>query len=198
MRAPLARQAAARLGLNGEPDPGAAPASELETVFSIGVQDIGEPFFDLLLKQAIASQDPAFRGSAAGALARVEDPELVEKLQAALLAGELKGTEALGIVARQMVRTATTDLTYAWIRKNDDAIIQRIPESFRSRMLSSLGSSFCTAERADEWQAFVTSHADELPGYERPLAQAVENARLCAALRETKGAELVAAFENYQ
>jgi alanyl aminopeptidase len=198
MRAPLAEQAAARIGLHGEPDPDAVPASELETVFSVGVQDIGEPFFDLLLKQAIASQDPAFRGSATGALARVEDPELVRKLQAALLAGEFKGTEALGIVARQMVRSATTDLTYAWIRDNDDAIIQRVPESFRSRVLPSLGGSFCSAELADEWQAFVESHGDELPGYERPLAQAVENVRLCAALREAKGAELIAAFENYK
>ncbi len=198
MRAPLAEQAAARIGLNGEPDPSAAPVSELETIFSVGVQDIGEAFFDLLLEQAIASEDPAFRGSATGALARVEDPELVKKLQAALMAGEFKGTEALGIIARQMVRAATTDQTYAWIRENDDAIIQRIPESFRSRVLPSLGASFCTAERADEWQAFVNSHADELPGYERPLAQAVENIRLCAALREAKGAELIAAFENYE
>ena len=198
MRAPLAEQAAARIGLNGEPDPGAAPSSELETIFSVGVQDIGEPFFDLLLEQAKASQDPAFRGSATGALARVEDPELVKKLQAAVMAGEFKGTEMLGILARQMVRAATTDQTYAWIKENDDAIIQRIPESFRSRVLPSLGGSFCTTERADEWQAFVNSHADELPGYERPLAQAVENIRLCAALRETKGAELIAAFENYE
>jgi alanyl aminopeptidase len=52
MRAPLAEKAAARIGLNGEADPGAARASELETIFSIGVQDIGEPFFDLLLEQA--------------------------------------------------------------------------------------------------------------------------------------------------
>jgi len=198
MRAPLAEQAAARIGLNGEADPGAAPPSELETILTVGVQDIGEPFFDLLLEQAIASDDPLFRGAATGALARVEDPVLVGKLQAAVLAGEFKGTEALRVVARQMVRAATTEQTYAWIMENDDAIIQRIPESFRSRVLPSLGGSFCTAERADEWQAFVNSHADELPGYERPLAQALENVRLCAALREAKGAELIAAFENYE
>jgi len=197
MRKPLAEQAAASIGLNGEPDPGAVPVSQLETVLSIGVQDIGEPFFDLLLEQAIASEDPAFRGAAGGALARVEDPELVKKLQAALMAGDFKGTEALGIMARQMVRAATTEQTYAWIKENDDAIIERIPESFRSRIVPSLGSSFCSDERADEWQEFVESHADGLPGYERPLAQAIENVRLCAALRDAKGAELVAAFENY-
>ena len=49
MREPLARSAALRLGLDDDPDPTAAPASELETIFSIGVQDLGQPFFDLLL-----------------------------------------------------------------------------------------------------------------------------------------------------
>ena len=68
MRDRLAEQAAARLGLNGDPDPSAAPASQLETIFTVGVQDIGESFFDLLLEQANASEDPAFRESATGAL----------------------------------------------------------------------------------------------------------------------------------
>ncbi len=144
------------------------------------------------------SQDPAFRASATGALARVEDPELVKKLQAVLLTGVFKGTEALRIMARQMVRAATTDQTYAWIKENDDAIIQRLPESYRCRVFPSSGDSFCTAERANEWQAFVSSPAGELPGYERPLSQAVENVRLCAALREAKGAALIAAFENVE
>jgi alanyl aminopeptidase len=97
-----------------------------------------------------------------------------------------------------MVRAATTEQTYAWIKENDDEIIQRIPESFRSSVVPSLGVSFCTTERADEWQECVASHADDLPGYERPLAQAIEGVRLCAALREAKSAELVAAFENYR
>ena len=197
MRAPLAQQAAARIGLNGDADPSAADDSELETIFSIGVQDIGEPFFDLLLKQAIASEDPAFRGSATGALARVEDPALVRKLQASLLSGDFKGTEFRGILARQMVRAATTELTYAWIREHDETLIEMLPESFRSRIVPGLGSAFCSAERADDWQEFISSHADKLPGYERQLAQATESIRLCAALRKASGADLIAAFKTY-
>jgi alanyl aminopeptidase len=197
MRAPLAEQAAARIGLDGEPDPAAAPASELETILSIGVQDTGEPFFDLLLEQATASEDPAFRDSAAGALARVEDPALVARLQAAVLDGRFKGTEALGIMNRQMVRSATTELTYAWVRKNDAAIIEMIPQSFRSSVVPSMGNWFCSADRADEWQAFVESHADELPGYERDLAQATESVRLCAALRNASQDDLIEAFGRY-
>jgi alanyl aminopeptidase len=197
MREPLARQAALRLGLDGTPDPAAAPASELETIFSIGVQDIGQPFFDLLLKTAVDSQDPAFRNAATGALARVEDPVLVKRLQAALLADEFKGTEMLRIVFRQMARTNTTELTYAWIRENDEAIFKRIPETFRSTTVPALGSAFCDADRADEWEAYIVSHAKDLRGYERTLAQATETARLCAALRTESADDLVAAFAAY-
>ncbi len=197
MREPLARAAAARIGLDGEADPSAAPASELETVLSIGVQDIGEPFFDLLLEQAQTDEDPAFRAAARGALARVEDPILIRKLQAALLEGKFQGSEFLGIVFRQMVREATTELTYAWLVENYDEILEQLPDSYRARALPAFGSAFCSAERADEWQAFIEARAEQLPGYERTLAQATESVRLCAALRDAKAAELVTAFRNY-
>jgi len=197
MREPLARQAALRLGLDGDPDPTAAPASELETIFSIGVQDLGQPFFDLLLTEAIESQDAAFRNSALGALARVEDPVLVKQLQTAVLSGDFKGTEMLGIVFRQMVRARTTELTYAWIRENDVALIERIPETFRSGTVPAFGGAFCTDDRADEWQDFIEAHADSLPGYERTLAQTTESVRLCAALREASADDLLGAFTAY-
>jgi alanyl aminopeptidase len=196
MRKPLADQAAAVIGLHGNQNPSAAPMSEWETVFSVGVQDIGEPFFDLLLKQAIASDDAAFRQAAAGALARVEDPALVRKLQAAVLADSFKGTEMVGVVFRQMNRPATKEATYAWLRQNDKAIIGMFPETFRSAVVPALGAAFCSMERADEWQAFVRSHASLIPGYERNLAQAVERIRLCAALKQASATSLIAAFRR--
>ncbi len=198
MREQLAVQAATRLGLYGDPDLAAAPASQLETIFSVGVQDIGEPFFDLLLEQAIASEDPAFRDSATGALARVEDPMLVRKLQATLLTGKFKASEFRDIVRRQMARRATIDFTYAWLRENVASIIEMMPGALTGGIVPTLGRSFCTVEKADEWQSFVTAHADKLPGYERDLAQATESVRLCAALRKASAAEFVAAFENFE
>jgi alanyl aminopeptidase len=197
MREPLARDAAARIGLDGDADPSAVPAGELETVLTIGVQDIGEPFFDLLLEQAQTDEDPAFRAAARGALARVEDPALVRKLQAALLEGKFQGSEFLGIVFDQMFREATTELTHAWLVENYDEIFEQLPDSYRARALPALGSAFCSAERADEWQAYIEARAEQLPGYERTLAKATESVRLCAALRDAKAAELVTAFRNY-
>ena len=52
-------------------------------------------------------------------------------------------------------------------------------------------------KRADEWQAFVEARGEQLPGYERDLAQATESVRLCAALRNASQDALVEAFANY-
>jgi hypothetical protein len=161
---------------------------------SVGVQDLGDSFFDKLVEQALASEDPQFRDAATGALARVEDPILVEKLQDELLAGNFKGSEFRRIVARQMVRQATTEATYSWIKENFDAVMENMPQSLAGNPIPRLGSSFCSVDGADQWQAFIVSHAEDFPGYERDLAQAIESARLCAALRGASANDLIAAF----
>jgi len=194
MRAPLAAKAAKVVGLDGKPDATAADAAELATVLSVGVQDIGEPLFDKLLAQVGASEDQQFRYSAVGALARVEDPALVRKLEAAVLARAFKGTEIVSVLARQMNRPATTEATYAWLRQNADELIARVPEGFRSVVVPSLGRAFCSAARADEWRAFVSAHAAALPGYERDLDKATESIHLCAALKAARGGELLGAL----
>ena len=148
LRAPMAQQAAAIIGLDGDPDPSSAPASQHETILSVGVQDLDELFFDLLLEQAVASDDPQFRRAATGALARVEEPVLVKKLQKAALDGRFKRNEFRRIVARQMTRQATTEVTYAWLLDNSDEIIDGMRGALTSSILPSLGSSFCTVERA--------------------------------------------------
>ncbi len=197
IRAPLAERAAAFIGLDGEPDPAAVPPGQLETVLSVGVQDLGAPFFDKLVDAARNSADPQFRNAATGALARVEDPELVARLQDVLLSGDFKGTEFLGVVFRQMVRAATTEATYQWLRANEAVVINEIPETFRAQVLPSLGA-FCSTQRATEWQAFIEERGDRLPGYQRPLAQTIESIELCAALRDDSAASLVSAFEGFE
>ena len=197
LRRQLAGQAAAVLGLDGEADPHAAPVDEFETIFTAGLQELGRPFFALLLQETLRAEDPAFRLAGAGALARVEDPELVEALHSALLGEGFKGTEFRRVLFRQMLRPATTDVTFEWIRQNTDAVLQRLPGGLSGRVLPSLGRAFCSDGDARRWEAFILSHADDLAGYERDLAQTLETVRLCTALREQSAAGLVAAFAAY-
>jgi alanyl aminopeptidase len=50
----------------------------------------------------------------------------------------------------------------------------------------------------NDWQAFIQSHAYQLPGYERSLAQTIESIHLCAAIKQAKAEELVLAFKNHK
>ena len=195
MRAPLAQMAVRFIGLKNDPDPAALPEDQMETALSVAVQDQGEAFFDRLLARALASEDPAFRSEAFGALARAEDPLLVKKLQIAMLEDpRFKGTEFTLVLFRQMLRSRTADLTYEWFKANDKVILSKLPEAFRPTLVPALGAAFCSKAQATAWNAFVTSHKQELPGYERSLAQVTESINLCAALRLARGDELVAAF----
>jgi alanyl aminopeptidase len=198
LRAQLAQQAAARIGLNGGPDLTAVSADEMKTAFIAGVQELGEPFFDLLLAQGVASEDPAFRAAAFGGLASAEDPVLIAKLQAAIMDGAFKNRELVNVITQQMTNRASSDLTFDWLIENGDAVLNLFPEHFLSRVVPTLGSNFCSNEKADEWAAFINAYADKIPGYERPRAQATESIRLCTALREAQGASLLTALEGYQ
>ena len=72
-----------------------------------------------------------------------------------------------------------------------------IPEPFRPSTVPAFGGTFCSKQRADDWQEFILSHADKLPGYERSLAQSIESIQLCAAIKDAKAEELLAAFKNH-
>jgi len=194
MRAPLAQVAAARVGLDGDPDEGAVPLDQLESTLTVGVQELGNDFFGALLEQAVGSGDPAFRLAAISALAASENQSLTEKLRAAVLAGRFKGTESLRILFRLMDNPASSEQTFAWMQANSDIIIDTIPESFRSGIVPVLGNSFCTNGQAEEWQAFVVANAEKIPGYERRLAQTIEGISLCAALRHARASALINAL----
>jgi len=194
MRAPLAQMAVARIGLDGEPDPGAVPAEQLESVLTVGVQELGDDFFNALLEQAIDASDPSFRRAAISALAVTEDPALRAILHDTVLSDSLKGTESLGILFQLMASPGGSGQTFAWMREHSGIIIDTIPESFRSGIVPVLGSSFCSNEQADEWQAFILANAEKIPGYERRLAQTLESVSLCAALRDARAPALVNAL----
>jgi alanyl aminopeptidase len=99
------------------------------------------------------------------------------------------------IMFRQMAREATSELTFQWLKENDEAVFELIPDSYRGNVVPAFGSYFCSLEKADEWEAFIEARAEVLPGYERDLAQAVESIRLCAGLKGARGADLQVALE---
>jgi hypothetical protein len=61
-------------------------------------------------------------------------------MRSVLLEGKFQVSEFLGIVFRQMIREATTELTHAWLVENYDEIFEQLPDSYRARALPAFGS----------------------------------------------------------
>jgi hypothetical protein len=194
MRAPLSKMAADYIGMEGTSNPSAIPPTELETALSVGVQDLGEPFFDKLSALVKSTSNPSIRSNGAGALARVENPALSAKLLSDVLAGDYDGSTATGILFRQMVRGKTRESTFAWLKANSEKVFEILPSTVGGSAIPGLGRSFCSHDKADEWKAFVEENGERLTGYERSLAQALESISLCAALQESRRDELIAAL----
>jgi alanyl aminopeptidase len=163
-------------------------------VLTVGVQELGDEFFNALLEQAGESSDPVFRQASVSALAATTDPTLVERLHDTILTGRLKGTESLRFLFTLMANPVSSEQTFAWMRQNSDVIIDAVPESFRSSIVPVLGNSFCSSAQADEWEAFIVANGDKIPGYERGLAQTMEAISLCATLRDTRATALIDAL----
>jgi cytosol alanyl aminopeptidase len=162
----------------------------------VGVQEFGEPFFEMLFAAAKTTSDAAFRQAALNALARTEDASLARRLREMVRDGDIRGEEALRMLRIQLARRATRSDAWEWVKANAETVISMTPETFRSRSIPSFGQSFCTLERRADLSRFVAANAEALPGHERSLAQIQEQIGLCASLRGALADELYAALNR--
>ncbi len=192
-RSELVEDARRYVGIAGTPDTSAVEPDIAETVLSVGVQEDGEPYFDALLELVNASDDPALRAYGLGALARTEDALLTVRLLDTIAGDGFSAPELIRALYRQLARPDSRDAAWQWAQQNFDSIVDSSSGIFGIRAAAGLGGSFCSAERASEYESLIRSNVDRLPGFERTLAQALEQIDLCIALDEARSDELAEA-----
>lgn len=144
----------------------------------------GEPGeFHQLIERLHGSRDPRFRrdllqsiGHARLAELRLQALELA--LSPAIASGELVGLLQPVFADRQGAAQAR-----AWFDLNEDALLARLPALAQSRMPALYASALCESESADRLHERFAERMARTDGGPRALAQAVEQVRLCAALR---------------
>ncbi len=189
VRAGMLDDARRYVGLNGEPDTSVIAPDLVETVLSVGVQEDGAPFFDALLALVSASDDASIRDSGIGALARTEDTELSLRLLNAVADESFSASEMNRAYYRQFVRNRTRAGTWAWTKENLDMLIDRNGGIGAARGLVGVGSFFCDAAQGADYEATILANKEKFPGYERTMAQSLEQVDLCVALVAAKGQE---------
>ena len=179
------RRAVAYLGYrsDGELHPEALDQNLADVVLRFAVQDGDLEFFEAVLARFVASRDATVRQRLLGALSSVRDAGLAERVRALSLDERLRTNEIVRPLAVQMGMSETRDATWSWLRAHFDELAERL-EPGRLGDLPWLTTGFCSAEKADEVEAFFGDRIGELSGGPRNLAGAVEVVRLCAARAE--------------
>lgn len=193
MSAELKARAHKFVGTDGEPDTDAVQAAELYSAISLAAADGGADFYKGAMTRAYTTDNQNERATIFSALARSLPPEDV-----AILLKEANGD---GFTGREMYATFMDSLSNEKAREQNWTLFQqswqnlvaRTP-TFRRARLASAAGAFCDVEKSAEAAEFFKANANDIPGYERSLAQALERSALCEALKSAKASELASAL----
>ena len=193
MRANLKDRAYAFVGVNGEPDPSAVAPAELFTAMSVAAEDGGTAFVEAALATTYASSNQNERSTVFAALAQSLPEMDVAVLLKEANGSEFTGREMYSTFMNAMQNPRARNQNWTLFQQSWQNLVARTPAVRKARLARAVGG-FCDASKAEAATDFFRANADDIPGYERSLAQGLEQAQLCAALKTAKADELTAAL----
>lgn len=146
-----------------------------------------------LQRDVASAKTPEARILALHAAAGVVDPAKVRAELDWMLGPEVKLQDVRYLLWPLASHRASRKTTLAWVRAHWDALRHKLPGHL-SRGLVGMAGYACTPAALSDARAFYTERAAALEGADRALAQSLESASLCVALRERLLPELHAAL----
>ncbi|MEP7283002.1 MAG: ERAP1-like C-terminal domain-containing protein, partial [Rubrivivax sp.] len=201
LRTMLAAQGRRVLGLrvdgdadvaDGQLHPDAAPTDQRALALRVAMEDGDVEVFDALLAHAAASQDAEVRGQLLGAAGAATAPALrARALALALVPGAVRRNE-IGVLldggwsssgsAHVEDSAALLQLSRAWLDTHFETVAERVAP-YGASLVRRYAAGQCSRAAADTLQAKFAPRVQAIDGGPRALDQAVEQVRLCAALR---------------
>ncbi len=187
LRAELLDAAKSYLGLggDGELDPSALDPELLDLAMIVAGQEADAAMYQHLLEHLSGSTSALVRRALLAGLGRVHDPQLRDRSLALIMDPSLRVNE-LPVLISSLMEPPNRDASWAWIRANADALIERFPPAYR-RLMPWVGLDFCAREEAAALTALFEPHLERMPGAPRTLAQVTERINLCAELKARQG-----------
>jgi HEAT repeat protein len=161
--------------------------------WSVAVQELGDPFAQLLESALLDSDDSLLRRDAAWALGTAEDPKAATRALTLSLNPAVRTTELYGLVVEQFISPVTRDAAWVWLRENFDHVLDKLP-GFEKGGLFGLAETFCDAGLRSEIARTLTAKAKEIGSGELEVQRAMEGLDLCVAQRRVLGPSVTAAM----
>jgi cytosol alanyl aminopeptidase len=138
------------------------------------------PMYARLEGALAATRDRHDRREMAGALARVRDPALRERMLALTLDPRLDGGEAYFLLVDALEDEANRASAFDFLRAHFDALVAKLPPDSAARLATPLGE-LCTPEARATFVSFYRDRAPSFLGGAKRYAQALESIDLCIA-----------------
>ena len=200
VRRELVAQGRAALGLDagGKVDLTRADPELLEAALTATVQDAGAPAFDAVLAELASNHQTHDRYVLLAALGATRDPKLGER------ARDYGLTPAVGVGELRYLYSANAGepenraAFWQWFQAHYDAVRERLPPLAQGYLPRMVAGGRCSDAQAAELEKFFASRIKDLIGGQRSLAQTLEGARQCAALRGHVGEGALATWAEAQ
>jgi alanyl aminopeptidase len=194
-RKALLSRAQRYVGASGAADATALPPEDLSTAMTIGVEDGGQDFHEAAMAYLETTNNQNERGTILGVLAGRGDESIVTDLLTRVLNGDYSTDESYRVVASALGNPSAQDKAWDMISADFETLLSRLPE-IRKPQLAGTTGYFCSIRKAADVEAFFQENATLIPGYERSLAQGVERASLCSALRAQRALDVKNVFKK--
>jgi len=148
----------------------------------------------LLVDQALASEDPVFRPAALGAVAGSGDLPTAQWLLNTPRDPRLRLSEWQNFIRGVVAEPATRDWGFDWLKQHLDGLLGGNGGIFFSSRLPAILNSFCSVAAADDLEALRPKFAATSGTLE--LERTIERVRSCGKLKEARGAEMTAALQR--
>ena len=191
LRMQLASAAGAYLG----GDAHALDPSFRRTALRVAVQDKGMPVLNQLRDVLVKSSDPLYKLDASVAIGSADTASLAQPALAIAMSAGVQATESLYIVYVLSSQPGARAVTTEYAQHNLARLLKVFPGPARPYIVK-LFEGYCGPEDAAKVDAFFEPKLKMLGGGELELSQTKEQIAVCAALKEAKGAEIVAALST--
>jgi cytosol alanyl aminopeptidase len=172
-------------------DKNAVAPELISTSLGIAASFGDRALFDAYLADAKTTPERADRDRIIVALGQFRDPAIVESGLALTLGAELDPRDSIRILYGAVRLPETRPLAYAFLTKNFDALVSRLPRDWGANT-PGIGAALCDDGKRAEMKAFFEEHSTKYVGGPRALAQALENMHVCSTFRAAQSPNVTA------
>lgn len=169
-------------------DPAIVDPSIIDTVFSLAAVNGGTDLYDeIMARLKSASGAPQQYYRYLFTLAQFSDPTLLQRTLQYALSSDVRTQDSLILISSVMRNSSGEKLAWDFVQSHWQQI-NKIMGGYNTGGLVETTGSFCDPRLRDGVRSFFTQHL--VPGTERSLRQAQENAGYCIDLKATQAPAL--------